>query len=205
MSHDTTRTSSMAPLGSSGTTPQQASSFPPQVQMTPRPQSPARVPVPDAAVPAQAPTIPPIPQDEIQRPVVNPGEDLVDHELINKLMALQPRMTLQQMTDVLNILHPDRHRNAATAALRRASPAPAQSPPSVVPAPSSAPTARPLTGNHINNPQRSAPVTVGQQAPKSLLEILNSPSRKRFTHPSYIPPFCNYLIQFDSSEMFLEI
>ena len=132
----------MTPLGSSSTTPQQASSVPPQVQMTPRPQSPARVPVPDTAVPAQAPTIPPIPQDEIQRPVVNPGEDLVDHELINKLMALQPRMTLQQMTDVLNILHPDRHRNAATAALRRASLAPAQSTPSVVPAPSSAPAAR---------------------------------------------------------------
>ena len=137
-------------------------------------------------------------------PSANSG-DLVDRELIDKVMALQPRMTLEQMTDVLNILHPDRHRNAATAALRRASPAPAQSPPSVVPAPSSAPTARPLTGNHINNPQRSAPVTVGQQAPKSLLEILNSPSRKRFTYPSYIPPFCNYLIQFDSSEMFLEI
>ena len=124
MSHDTTRTSSMAPLGSSGTTPQRASSFSPQVQMTPRPQSPARVSVPDAAVPAQAPTIPPIPQEEIQHPVANPGEDLIDHELINKLMALQSRMTLQQMTDVLNILHPDRHRNAATAALRRASPNP---------------------------------------------------------------------------------
>ena len=48
-------------------------------------------------------------------------------------------------------------------------------------------------------------MTVRQQAPQTMLKILDSPSRKRFTHPSYIPPFCNYLIQFDSSEMFLEI
>ena len=141
MSHDTTRSSSMAPLGSSGTTTQSAFSFPPQVQMTPRPQSPARGSIPAAAVPAPDP---PIPQEEIQRPLANSGEDLVDHDLINKLMALQPRMTLQQMTDVLNILHPDRHRNAATAALRRASPAPARSTPSVVPAPSAPPPPDPL-------------------------------------------------------------
>ena len=180
MSHETIRSSSIAPLGSSGTTPQSAFSFPPQVQMTPRPQSPARGSIPAAAVPAPDPTIP---QEEIQRPLANSGEDLVDHDLINKLMALQPRMTLQQMTDVLNILHPDRHRNAATAALRRASPAPARSTPSVVPAPSAASAAQPLKGNQINNPQRSASVTVRQQAPQCLLEILDSPPRKTFTHP----------------------
>ena len=154
--------------------------------MTPRPQSPARVSVPYAAVSAQAPTIPPIPQEEILPPLANPGEDLVDHELINKLMALQPRITLQQMTAVLNIFHPDRPRNAATAALRRASPAPVRSTPSVVPAPSAAPTARPLTGTQLNNPQRCASVAVRQQAPQSLLEILDS--------PSHLPVFPQYLI-----------
>ena len=154
--------------------------------MTPRPQSPARGSIPAAAIPPPDPTIPPIPQEEIQRPLANPGEDLVDHELINKLMALQPRITLQQMTAVLNIFHPDRPRNAATAALRRASPAPVRSTPSVVPAPSAAPTARPLTGTQLNNPQRCASVAVRQQAPQSLLEILDS--------PSHLPVFPQYLI-----------
>ena len=164
MSHETTRSSSMAPLGSSGTTSQRASSFPPQVQMTPRPRSPARGSILAAARPPLDPTIPPVPQEEIQRPLANSGGDLVDHDLINKVMALQPRMSLQQMTDVLNILHPDRHRNAATAALSRASPARARSTPSVMPAPSATPAAQPLMGNQINNPQRSALVTRSQQA-----------------------------------------
>ena len=149
MSRDNTRASSMAPLGSSGTTPQLAYSFPPQVQMTPHPQSPARASIPDASVPATAPTNPPIPQEEIKPPSANSGEDLVDHELINKLMALQLRMTLQQMEVVLNILHPDCHRNVATAALRRASPASVRSTPSLVPAPSAAPR-RPTPYRYLN-------------------------------------------------------
>ena len=196
MSHETTQSSSMAPLGSSGTTPPRSSSFPPQVQMTPRPRSPARGSILAAARPPPDPTIPPVPQEEIQRPLANPGGDLVDHDLINKVMALQPRMSLQQMTDVLNILHPDRHRNAATAALRRASPAPTRPTPSVVPAPSAPPATRPLTGTQINNPQRSASVTVSHQAPQSLLEILDSPSRKRL--PT-LPTLLQFLIiRFDT-------
>ena len=190
MSHDTTRTSSMAPLGSSGTTPQRASSFPPRVQMTPRPQSPARGSIPAAAVPAPDPTIP---QEEIQRPLANSGEDLVDHDLINKLMALQPRMTLQQMTTVLNILHPDRHRNAAAAALRRTYPVPVRSTPLVVPASSAAPAAQPLTGTQINVPQKSVPVASLQPEPQSLLEILNGLPRKMFAHRSFVHP--RYRIQ----------
>ena len=110
------------------------------------------------------------------------GDDLADHGLVNRLLALQPNMTLDQMTSVLNILHPDRHRNAAAAAVRRAAPAPIRSPtPLLVPAPTTAPIARPLTGTPIDNPQRRVPVASHHHQPESLLEILNEPSRKRST------------------------
>ena len=89
-------------------------------------------------------------------------------------------MTLEQMTSVLNILHPQRHRNAATAAVSRAQSAPIRPPtPSVVPVPTTAPSVRPLTGTQITNPQRRVPVASHPPQPESLLEILNGPSHKR--------------------------
>ena len=107
--------------------------------------------------------------------------------MVNRLLALQPNMTLDQMTSVLNILHPDRHRNAAAAAVRRTTPAPIRSPtPLLVPAPTTAPIARPLTGTPIDNPQRRVPVASHHHQPESLLEILNEPSRKRFNLLSFI-------------------
>ena len=54
----------------------------------------------------------------------------------------------------------------------------------VVPAPTAAPSARPLTGTQITIPQRRVPVASHLPQPESLLEILNRLSHKRSTVPS---------------------
>ena len=116
MPRNSTQTSLTAPLGSTGMTPHPAHIQPPRVQTSPNPHSP----IPEVSIPVPASTA--VPQEGISRPLANTGKDLVDHGLVNRLLALQPNMTLDQMTSVLNILHPNRHRNAAAAALRRAPP-----------------------------------------------------------------------------------
>ena len=92
-------------------------------------------------------------QDGVSRPLADTGDDLVDHGMVNRLLALQPNMTLEQMTAVLDILHPDRHRNAATAAVHRSSTPDRSIPPAVVPASTAHPTTRPLTGTQIPTPK----------------------------------------------------
>ena len=187
MPRNSTQAPPSTPLGSSGMTSLPARTQPPRVQTSPNPHSPIHMSIPEVSIPAPASTA--VPQEGISRPLANTGEDLVDHGLVNRLLALQPNMTLNQMTSVLNILHPNRHRNAAAAALRRAPLAPIRSPtPVVMPAPTTVPIARPLTGTQINDPQRRVPVASNRPQPESLLEILNRPSRKRSTLPSSIYP-----------------
>ena len=197
MHRNSAQASSTAPLGSTGTTPRPANTLPPRVQTSPIPHVSTPLPIPE--VPLPAPATATVPQERTSRPAANTGEDLVDHGLINRLLALQPHMTLEQMTSVLNILHPLRHRNAATAAVRRAQSVPLRHPtplvvparpptPLVVPAPTAALSARPLTSTQITYPQRRVPVASNQPQPESLLEILNRPSRKRSTLPSSIYP-----------------
>ena len=174
-----------APLGSTGTTPRPANPLPPRVQTSPSQHVSTHLPIPEVLLPLPATAT--VPQEEISAPAADTREDLVDHGLINRLLALQPDMSLEQMTDVLNILHPTRHRNAATAAVRRAQSAPIRPPtPLVVPVPTTEPSARPLTGNRITNPQRRVPVASHLHQPGSLLEILNGPSHKRSTNPSFL-------------------
>ena len=185
MPRNSAQASTTAPLGSTGTTPRPANTQPPRVQTSPIQQVPTHLPIPEVSLPVPPTTT--VPQEGISAPAANTREDLVDHGLINRLLALQPNMSLEQMTDVLNILHPTRHRNAATAAVRRAQSAPIRPPtPLVVPVPTTAPSARPLTGNRITNPQRRVPVASHLHQPESLLEILNGPSRKRSTNPSFL-------------------
>ena len=187
MPRNSTQTSLTAPLGSTGMTPRPAHIQPPRVQTSPNPHSPIHLPIPEVSIPVPASTA--VPQEGISRPLANTVGDLVDHGLVNRLLALQPNMTIDQMTSVLNILHPNRHRNAAAAALRRAPPPPVRAPtPLVMPAPTTAAISRPLTGTQITDPQRRVPVASHIPQPENLLEILNGPSRKRSTHPSSIYP-----------------
>ena len=180
--------SSTAPLDSTSTTRRPADTQPPRVQTSPFPHVSTPLPIPEVSLPV--PVTATVPQERTSRPAANTGEDLVDHGLINRYLAPQPHITLEQMTSVLNILHPQLHRNAATAAVRRAQSAPIRPPtPLVVPVPSTAPSARPLTGTQITNPQRRVPVASHLPQPESLLEILNGPSHKRSTLTSLLLPF----------------
>ena len=160
------------PLGSSRTTPQPAPAQPPRVQTSVHRQS-----APEASRPATAAAA--ATQERVNRPLDGASDDLVDHDMVNRLLALQPNMTLPQMTAVLDILHPDRHRNAATAAVRRSSTPDQSLPPPVVPVSTAPPSTRPLTGTQISNPQRRLPVPSHRSGPESILQILNGPSRKR--------------------------
>ena len=181
MPRNSAQASSTAPLGSAGTTPRPANARPPRVQTSPIPQLATLLNIPEVSLPAPAATT--VPLEGISHPAANTAENLIDHGLIDRLLALQPNMTMEQMTSVLNILHPQRHRNAATAAVRRAQSAPIRPPtPLVVPVPTTAPSARPLTGTQITNPQRRVPVASHPPQPQSLLEILNGPSQKRSTY-----------------------
>ena len=185
MPRNSAQASATAPLGSTGTTPRPANTQPPRVQTSPIRHVSTHLPIPEVPLPASA--TPTVPQEGISPPAANTREDLVDHGLINRLLALQPNMSLEQMTDVLNILHPARHRKAATAAVRRAQSATIRPPtPLVVPVPTTAPNARPLTGIQITNPQRRVPAASHLHQPESLLEILNGPSHKRSTLPSLL-------------------
>lgn len=188
MPRNSAQASTTAPLGSTGATPRPANTQPPRVQTSPIQQPSTHLPIPEVSLPVPATTS--VPQEGISAPAANNREDLVDHGLINRLLALQPNMGLEQMTDVLNILHPSRHRIAASAAVRRAQQALIRPPtPLVAPVPTTAPSARPLTGNRITNPQRRVPVASHLHQPESLLEILNGPSRKRSTNPSFLLSF----------------
>ena len=186
------RVSPATPLGSAGKTSHPAHTLPPRVDTSTHTQSSIPASLPGASISATTSTT--APPDIISGLLAGTREDLVDHGLVNRLLALQPNMTLAQMTDVLNILHPDRHRNAAAAALHRASPAPIRPPhpPPVVPTSTADPIDLPFTGTLVNNPQKRVRLADDQPEPMSLLEILNGPSRKKSTQPSTICRLSNF-------------
>ena len=126
MPRNSAQATTTAPLGSTGTTPRPANTLPPRVHTSPIQNVSTHLLIPEVSLPVPATTA--VPQEGISAPAANTREDLVDHGLIKRLLALQPNMSLEQMTDVLNILHPARHRNAATAAVRRAQSAPVRPP-----------------------------------------------------------------------------
>ena len=134
--------------------PVAAAVVPPQVV-----NQPARAPPPGGTPPPAAPT--------------------AAQSLASRLIALSPTMTVDQLTGILDILNPDRHTRTVASNLLRF----AQPPPRSVSAPASAPNPppppNPLTGARIVTPQRRAQ-SAPQSAPvRSLLDVLNAPTRKR--------------------------
>ena len=139
-------------------------------------QQPARGLAPAAIPPAPAPS--------------------VAQNLTAQLLSVQPNMTLNQLTGILNILAPDRHmRSVASTLLRSSQPLPQppraasnasnssqQQPPPPLAAASvlnPPPPANPLTGPRISTPQRRAQPAAQGNSMQDLLGILNAPARKR--------------------------
>ena len=174
-------------LGPAVAAPNQPVDIPPQVAVA-RPPSPvvnADAPPQANVQPARGPAsvvIPPAPAPSAAQ------------NLTAQLLSVQPNMTLNQLTGILNILAPDRHmRSVASNLLRSSQPLPPrdasnalrssqQSPPPPPPAasvPNPPPLSNPLTGPRISTPQRRAQPRAQGTSVQDLLGILNAPVRKR--------------------------
>ena len=120
---------------------------------------------PDEVPPLNA-TPPPAPQTAAQ-------------SLATRLLALDPNMTLEQLTGILNILGPNRHTRTVAANLLNLAPQPMHQPPASASASNHPPPANPLTGARIVTPQRRAQPAPQSAPGRSLLDLLSAPSRKR--------------------------
>ena len=85
MSRNSAQASSTAPLGSAGTTPRPANALPPRVQTSPIPQLSTLLNIPEVSLPAPAATT--VPLEGISHPAANTAENLIDHGLIDRLLA----------------------------------------------------------------------------------------------------------------------
>ena len=117
--------------------------------------------------------------------------------LTAQLLSVQPNMTLDQLTGILNILAPDRHmRSVASNLLRSSQPSaqppqaasngsraslslPQPPPPPAASVPNLAYLPNPLTGPRISNPQRRVQPRPQRPLAQDIADILNAPSRKR--------------------------
>ena len=169
---------------------------PPQVDVLPQPPNAAVVhqavlPQPPVAaaevhqrVNNQAAEVPPL--EATPPPAVNPTAQ----SLATRLLALDPAMTLEQLTGILDILGPNRHtRTVASNLLRFARPPASRSAPMTVSATSHPPPVNPLTGPRIVTPQRRAQPAPDSVPARSLLDLLSTSSRKRSVlhHPTPAP------------------
>ena len=158
---------------------------PPQVEIPPPPPVAAAV---HQAVQPQPPVIaaaaqPPannqpaeVPQVEATPP---PVASSAAQSLATRLLTLDPAMTINQLTGILNILAPNRHTRTVAANLLRFAPQQQPAAPTSASVPIQPPPANPLTGPRIVNPQRRAqPVPIAASA-RSLLDLLGASSRKR--------------------------
>ena len=114
--------------------------------------------------------------------------------LTAQLLSVQPNMTLNQLTGILNILAPDRHmRSVASNLLRASQPVPPPDasnavrsshqslppPPPAASVPNPPPLSNPLTGPRISSPQRRVQPRAQGTSVQDLIGILNAPVRKR--------------------------
>ena len=124
--------------------------------------------------------------------------------LTTQLLSVDPNMTINQLTGILNILAPNRHmRSVASNLLRSSQPEPR--PPAAVsnglgiaqplpqplplsaPAPNQAPPSNPLTGARISIPQRRAQPQAQSSSVQDILDAVSTQSRKRSEgRPIYI-------------------
>ena len=124
------------------------------------------------------------PQANIQPVGVPPPEaPSAAQSLATRLLALDPAMTLDQLTGILNILGPDRHTRTVAANLLRLAPQPQRQAPTSASATIPPPPVNPLTGPRIVTPQRRAQPAPQSLPPRSLLDLLSAPSRKRSVPP----------------------
>ena len=174
-------------LGPAVAAPNQPVDVPPQVAVPPPPS-----PVVNAAAPPQANGQPArVPASGVIPPAPAPS---AAQNLTAQLLSVQPNMTLNQLTGILNILAPDRHmRSVASNLLRSSQPLPPrdasnalrlsqQSPPPPPPAasvPNPPPLSNPLTGPRISSPQRRVQPRAQGTSLQDLIGILNAPVRKR--------------------------
>ena len=178
-------------LGPAVAAPNQPVDLPPQVAEA-RPPSP----VVNAGAPPQANGQP------AGGPAPAPS---AAQNLTAQLLSVQPNMTLNQLTGILNILAPDRHmRSVASNLLRSSQPLPprdasnalrsSQQPPPPPPPPAAVPNPpplyNPLTGPRISTPQRRAQPQAQGTSVQDLLDILNAPVRKR-SESLYVKGFPN--------------
>ena len=163
-------------LGPAAAVPNQPVDVPPQVAV-PLPPSP----VVNAAAPPQANGQPArVPASGVIPPAPAPS---AAQNLTAQLLSVQPNMTLNQLTGILNILAPDRHmRSVASNLLRSTQPAPSRSTSNVLRSsqqPPPPPPTNPLTGPRLSTPQRRAQPRAQGTSVQDLLDILNAPVRKR--------------------------
>ena len=178
-------------LGSASAAPQNPL-VPPQVDVLPHP--------PDAAAVHQAGLLlPPVAVAEVRQQAINqaagippveatppPAVNPTAQSLATRLLALDPAMTIEQLTGILDILGPNRHtRTVASNLLRFARPPASRSAPTMASATSRPPPppTNPLTGPRIVTPQRRAQPAPESTPARSLLDLLSAPSRKRLVLP----------------------
>ena len=197
-------------LGPAEAAPIQPANLPPEVVVPPPPAENANAAQPAndqhaAGQPASGPAqvaVPPVqvasgPAPEVIPPASAPS---AAQNLTTQLLTVDPSMTLDQLTGILNILAPNRHlRRVASNLLRSSQPVPPHRPAAVnahgsaqavsqpprtaaASAPNPAPS-NPLTGPQITIPQRrvqpqSQPQSQGTSL-QDLLDAMGTPSRKR--------------------------
>ena len=202
--------------------PPQVANLPPQVAVPPPPavNANAAQPVNDqhaASQPASGPApvaVPPAQPASGQAPEVVPPAPAPSaaQNLTTQLLTVDPTMTLDQLTGILNILAPNRHlRSVASNLLRSSQPVPPHRPaagngpgpaqavsqppnPAAASAPNPAPL-NPLTGPQITIPQRREQPQSQGTSLQDLLDALGSLSRKRYDGlPRHIFLSSHYLL-----------
>ena len=177
-------------LGLAGADPQQHPVPPPQIEVPLPP--PIAVAVHQAVLP-QPPVGAAVAQQHannqpgvVPPPGVTPppAAPSAAQSLATRLLGLDPTMTLNQLTGILNILAPNRHTRTVAANLLQFAPQPPRTAPPSASAPTLPPLTNPLTGARIVTPQRRAQPAPESAPARSLLDLLSAPSRKRSVlHP----------------------
>ena len=193
-------------LGPAEAAPIQLANLPPPVDVPPLPAENANAaqPVNDHHAAGQAASGPAPVVVPPAQPASGPAPDIVPpapapsaaQNLTAQLLTVDPTMTLEQLTGILNILAPNRHlRSVASNLLRSSQPVPPHHPaalngpvsaqavsqppnPAAASAPNPAPL-NPLTGPQITIPQRREQPQSQGTSLQDLLDAWGAPSRKR--------------------------
>ena len=171
-------------LGSAGTTPPLVNETPPPVD-----------------IPPQVAVTPPLKEQPVRnvnrevradddnqqhnRGLPQTGATTAIERLTSSLLALRPNLTLDQLTNMLDMIAPDRHTNTVAANLMGAAHPSIPPPPTYVPAPPPPRSMNPVAYPRFTRPQRRPAVVPQQPASRSLLDVLRTPALKRSETPPY--------------------